>query len=199
MKTLASNYVGKKSNYKSSKLSNETLQIAVDKSLTQIEMFDSMMKESAGESLVSMMEMANISSMFGNFLAMNISQGEGYIKNAPHTFPDLLASDAKRINDIEIKVSLEKNLPKGHLPKAGQYLIVRYSLVDESGVLRQDRGEHMGIYEIRFGNLEIEDFNLSSTANDSGKTATIKTSSLKKMGLLYFNPLLDPSNFKGKK
>ena len=199
MKTLASNYVGKKSNYKGSKLSNDTLQVAVDKSLEQIEMFDSMMRESAGESLVSMMEMANISSMFGNFLAMNISQGEGYIKNAPHTFPDLVAVDQKKVKDIEIKVSLERNLPKGHLPKAGEYLICRYSLVDESGVLRQERGEHMGIYEIRFGYLGLEDFNLSSTANDSGKTATIKTESLRQMGLLYFNPLLDPSNFKGKK
>ena len=199
MKTLASNYVGKKSNYKGSKLSNETLQVAVDKSLNQIEMFDSMMRESAGESLVSMMEMANISSMFGNFLAMNISQGEGYIKNAPHTFPDLVAVDQKKVKDIEIKVSLERNLPKGHLPKAGEYLICRYSLVDDSGVLRQERGEHMGIYEIRFGYLGLEDFNLSSTANDSGKTATIKTESLRQMGLLYFNPLLDPSNFKGKK
>jgi hypothetical protein len=199
MKTLASNYIGKKSNYKGSKLSNEALQVAVDNSLNQIEMFDLMMRESAGESLVSMMEMANISSMFGNFLAMNISQGEGYIKNAPHTFPDLVAVDQKKVKDIEIKVSLERNLPKGHLPKAGEYLICRYSLVDESGVLRQERGEHMGIYEIRFGYLGLEDFNLSSTANDSGKTATIKTESLRQMGLLYFNPLLDPSNFKGKK
>jgi len=95
-----------------------------------------------------------------------------YRRNGPHRFPDLLSDE---VPGVEIKVALDKNMPKGHLPKAGRYLVCRYAFVDQ-----QPR-----IFEVRCGEVGVEDFNVSSTPGDSGKTATIKAACLRRLEVIY--------------
>jgi hypothetical protein len=134
-------------------------------------------------------ELANLSSMAGNLLGAGIARlSDGkFRRNGPHKYPDILANSTT-VKDIEIKISLEKNIPKGHLAKAGYYLTCRYVLVNESFNFNPDkRGEIVEIWEARFGYLEEKQFNLSNTPGDSGKTAVINKEGMDQLKVIYVN------------
>lgn len=134
-------------------------------------------------------ELANLSSMVGNLLGAGIARlSDGrFRRNGPHKYPDILANSTA-VKDIEIKISLEKNIPKGHLAKAGYYLTCRYVLVDESYNFNPDkRGEIVEIWEARFGFLDEKHFNLSNTPGDSGKTAVINKAGMDELKVIYVN------------
>jgi len=135
-----------------------------------------------------LVELANLSSMIGNILGEGIEKfSNGKLeRNGPHKFPDLLAMD-KDCEDIEIKIALEKNKPKGHLAKVGYYLTFRYVLVDEkNGYEYNQRGNIPEIWEARFGYLRESHFNLSNTVGDSGKTAVINKEGMDTLKVVYF-------------
>lgn len=97
--------------------------------------------------------------------------------------------------NIEIKVALEKNTPKGHLAKQGRYLAFRYVLADPHGTFvrgKDKRKSTVWVWEVKLGRLTEADFNFSSTKGDSGKTAVIKSESFKRMNLLYYDSRFDP-------
>jgi hypothetical protein len=86
-------------------------------------------------------------------------------------------------------------MPKGHLPKPGNYMTFRYVLCNKSGKYvrgKENRGDTAYLWEGRVGQLEIVDFSVSNTAGDSGKTAVIKTASFNAMSVFYFVPELLP-------
>lgn len=144
--------------------------------------------------IAKLVELANLSSMIGNIVAEGIATNSGdlYERNTPHTYPDLLPKKAPAI-PIEIKIALETNRPKGHLPKTGTYLTFRYVLCGKNGAFKRGkdhRGDTAYIWEAKVGNLTKDDFDLSNTAGDSGKTAVVKTVSFDRMALVYFNPAL---------
>jgi len=94
---------------------------------------------------------------------------------------------------VEIKMSLEDNTPKGHLPKEGYYLTCRYVLGGADGSYeRGHRGGVAWIWEIRFGHLEERHFNSSNTPGDSGKTAVVNMEGMKRLRRLYFDAALCP-------
>ena len=139
-----------------------------------------------------LVELANFSSMLGNLISSGIAKSSGglYERNRPHTYPDLLPLKAPGV-DVELKMALENNKPKGHLPKAGVYLTFRYVLGDREGNFirgRENRGNTAWIWEIKVGYVDEDDFSVSNTTGDSGKTAVIKTDVHNKMALIYYDP-----------
>lgn len=186
------NLIGKTRKLSQTDLKNTTIFDSVNFALKKINDINKAIKKDGGGTLFENVELANISSMLGNFIALGVEKNSReYRKNIPHTFPDLLNKKSKEKN-IEIKVSHGKNLPKGHLPKEGFYLITRYSLINNKNIISREDSEKIGIYEIRIGYLKVSDFNISSTENDSGKTASIKTDSLENMELIYHDTRFDP-------
>lgn len=138
-----------------------------------------------------LVELANFSSIVGNLLATGIVKASGGVfdRAGPHKYQDLRASgkilDAQ---NIEIKVALENNKPKGHLAKEGYYLTCRYVLCDASGVYkRKERGDVVWIWELRFGHLELKHFGISNTAGDSGKTAVVNKEGMERLRVIYFD------------
>jgi hypothetical protein len=134
--------------------------------------------------------------MIGNLLGAGLANASNglYVRNRSHAYPDLMPQDEKYA-DLEIKVALEKNKPKGHLPKAGNYITFRYVLCNDSGVHtkgKNNRGTRVFIWEIKVGRITEADFDISNTAGDSGKTAVIKTAVFNAMDLVYFDPDLLP-------
>ena len=98
-------------------------------------------------------------------------------------------------NDSTFWERLETNKPKGHLAKKGYYLTFRYVLGDIYGSYvkgKENRKDVIWIYEIRFGYLHIKDFNFSSTAGDSGKTAVINAAGMQKLNVIYKNTKFSP-------
>lgn len=151
---------------------------------------------STGDSFSELVELANLSSMIGNILGASImKRSEGkFLRNKPNAYPDLL-NKSKGKEGIEIKIALENNSPKGHHAKAGNYITFRYVLVNADGTFTpgvENRGKVVKFWEVRAGYLTEDDFNLSNTSGDSGKTATIKSSSLQKMGLVFFDEKYSP-------
>ena len=142
-----------------------------------LDMIDASLVEATSSRLTSLIELANFSAIIGNLFRSGIanSSGGAFTANSPHTFPDLLATNPSGKN-IEIKVALEKNNPKGHLVKPGPHITVRYVLANARGEYRKgnpNRGDVAWIWEVRVGVLEESHFNFSNTEGDSGKTAVI--------------------------
>lgn len=143
-----------------------------------------------------LVELANLSSMIGNIVAEGVAANSAglYERNTPHSYPDLVPQKSPAV-PVEVKIALETNRPKGHLPKPGTYLTFRYVLGDKLGDFvrgKEKRGDTAYIWEAKAGTLTAEDFDLSNTEGDSGKTAVVKTASFDAMTLVYFNPALMP-------
>ncbi len=168
---------------------------AIERTYATFDIIDARLTEMGVLPLGKLVELANLSSMIGNVFGgalADVSDGK-YTRNRPHTYPDLVSSDPTIRPHIEIKIALETNKPKGHLAKAGLYLTLRYVLTERTLVYnKEERGPVASIWEIRLGELEEGDFDLSNTAGDSGKTAVVKTESLKKMNLIYYRNSLLP-------
>ena len=166
-------------------LSIPIIRSAVEHSHEILDQIDNTLVESGAGQLSDLVELANLSAIVGNIFRSGVvrsSEGK-FESNTPHTFPDILGV-AQGCSDIEIKVALETNQPKGHLAKPGAHLTVRYVLADEQGKYQRGknhRGKVVWIWEVRVGLLEEQDFNTSNTEGDSGKTAVIKSSGMDKL------------------
>ncbi len=154
-----------------------------------LDSIDAKLLEAGGEQLSELVELANLSAIIGNLYRGGIVRASkgGFAANAPHTYPDLLGrgNDCK---DIEIKVALENNKPKGHLIKPGPHLTLRYVLADGNGNHQRgkdNRGKVPWIWEVRVGGLKDGHFNFSNTEGDSGKTAVINADGMKALKIVY--------------
>ena len=177
-------------------LSSEWIGLAINETYAQLDLIDNQLRRSSGLRLADLVEFANLSSMIGNLLRSSLVSASGgtFSGNAPHTFPDLL-SNVSSVPGVEIKMAMESNKPKGHLPKPGFHLTVRYVLADSNGNYlrgKENRSNVAWIWEVRAGELASDDFSVSNTAGDSGKTAVIKTPSLDRLVPIYFNPKHNP-------
>jgi hypothetical protein len=158
----------------------------------------------AGEPRIAgIVELANLSAILGNLFRGGVARESNgrFIANGPHKYPDLLSND-DAFEAIEIKVALEDNKPKGHLAKPGPHLIVRYVLGSpDRGYTRgkQNRGDVVWIWEIRAGVLEIQHFNISSTAGDSGKTAVVNKLGMEALKVVYCDAGICPISPSGRR
>ena len=173
-------------------INGRSLLQAVDSCYQTLDAIDSQLTNKGTLPLANLVELANLSSMVGNMIGGGIAENSNglYVRNKPHTYPDLLPIQAPAVN-LELKMALETNKPKGHLPKAGTYITFRYILGDKQvNYLRgkENRGDTVWIWEIKVGHVTEEDFFCSNTAGDSGKTAVIKTPFFNNMHLVYYVP-----------
>lgn len=183
-------------NFASTGLTPSIIAQACDYVHDTIETIDRTLLGVGADRLSNMVELANLSSMIGNLFGAGIARfSDGALKrNRPHAYPDLLALKAG-LQNVEIKVSLETNNPKGHLPKAGYYLTCRYVLVEVDGsyvlpairkkTVENERGVIPVVWEVRFGWLDLEHFNISNTEGDSGKTAVVNKEGMARLTVVY--------------
>lgn len=177
-------------------LGAEWLTAAIESTYETLDVIDQQLIEEGSVPISQLVELANLSSMIGNLIggALATASEGAYERNRPHAYPDLLPLQ-QGLPEIEIKTALEKNKPKGHLPKHGVYFTFRYVLGDREGNYvrgKEYRGQTAWIWEVRFGELTIDDFAVSNTPGDSGKTAVIKTDAFNGMTRVYHAPDLDP-------
>lgn len=161
-----------------------------------LDLIDSKLIESGLGRLSRLVELANLSTIVGNLFAEGIvkSCGGRFTRAGAHKYQDLRSAEGQAKN-VEIKVALEKNKPKGHLAKAGHYLTIRYILSDIAGSPfkgKGSRGEVVWIWEVRFGRLTEKHFNESNTAGDSGKTAVVNGEGMHALKVVYQDPSLMP-------
>jgi transcriptional regulator with XRE-family HTH domain len=177
-------------------LSPDAVRAAILDCYNTLDTIDQQLVAHGAEPMARLVELANLSSMIGNLLGAGLASASNglYRRNRPHAYPDLIPQNSD-YDDLEIKVALEKNKPKGHLSKAGNYITFRYVLCNESGQFipgKENRGLRVFIWEVKVGRIRESDFDLSNTEGDSGKTAVIKTAVFNAMPLIYFDPDLIP-------
>jgi len=177
-------------------LSVDAVRSAIIECYNTLDTIDQQLVAHGAEHMAGLVELANLSSMIGSLLGAGLAAASNglYRRNRPHAYPDLIPQSPD-YNNLEIKVALEKNKPKGHLPKAGNYITFRYVLCDESGRFtsgKEKRGENVFIWEVKVGQIKEGDFDISNTDGDSGKTAVIKTRVFNEMDLVYFDRDLLP-------
>ena len=170
-------------------LSAHILATAVQYLYTTLDKIDETLVTMREERLARLVELANFSSMVGNLLRSGVSKASGglFQNNGPHKFPDLLSTVGVERN-VEIKVALEDNNPKGHLAKEGWHLTAHYVLCGADGcfsVGKENRGVQLWIWQLRFGYLRLEHFNISNTAGDSGKTAVVNAAGMRELAPVF--------------
>ena len=173
-----------------------TLLGAIDSCYQTLDTIDEQLVGKGSIPMAHLVELANLSSMVGNMVGGGIADCSNglYARNRPHTYPDLLPQQSPAV-DLELKMALETNKPKGHLPKAGTYITFRYVLGDKQRNYtrgKENRGDTVWIWEVKVGYLSEDDFSCSNTAGDSGKTAVIKTEKHNNMQLVYYVPEYNP-------
>lgn len=184
-------------------LSHDLLRAAIQQTYDLLDRIDATLVDAGGFPLSQTVELANLSSMIGNIFAAAIAKhSNGHLKrNGPHKYPDLLSSNKEKWPDIEIKMALEGNKPKGHLAKPGYYITCRYVLcgIDGSFVFdKANRGVKPYIWELRCGYLSEEHFNISNTAGDSGKTAVVNADGMRELKVVYADLERAPLSNKGR-
>lgn len=140
-------------------------------------------------------EFSALSTVIGEFFASGVAEAsDGIYEVNAGDFPDLISTGKKSdVPGIEVKVAMEDNQPKGHLPKTGAYIAVRYVLAErDKSYERGERNDTPWIWEVRIGEMEEEQFNESDTEGDSGKTATFSADALWAFDCVYFDPDLLP-------
>lgn len=172
------------------------IKTAVEYTYDTLDLIDAELIARGSEPISKLVELANLSSMIGNLVGAGLAEASAglYQRNRPHAFPDLVPQHDD-LPDLEVKTALESNSPKGHLPKAGVYLTFRYALGGPNGEYvkgKENRGSTAWIWEVRVGHLAEEDFSISNTAGDSGKTAVIKSASFKAMSPVLFDSRFYP-------
>ncbi len=173
---------------------------AIDFVYDRLAVIDSTLLDGDGDRLSQLVELANLSAILGNLFRGGIVKysGGSFKANGPHKYPDLLGAGSG-CKDVEIKVALENNKPKGHLIKPGPHLIVRYVLGPEDGrYVRGERGEVAWIWEVRVGMLKEGHFNFSNTEGDSGKTAVVNKEGMDALQIVYADLDRSPHSPTGK-
>ena len=168
-------------------LSLDMVRGGIDYSYHILDMIDKTLIENSAFRLSQMMELANLSTFIGNLFASGIANASNGVleRNGPHKYPDLLSKN-DLTPDVEVKIALENNRPKGHLAKPGYYLTCRYVLGSDQGDVNvHRRGDVVWLWEVRFGLLGESDFNKSSTEGDSGKTAVVNREGMRKLAIVY--------------
>ena len=188
-RTYSTSYLRKKSELSYFGVTPEIVSGAINYVYRVLDQIDSQLVQSGGERLAELIELANLSAIVGNLYRSGIVEASNgaFAPNAPHTYPDLLGK-AEDSEDVEIKVALEKNSPKGHLVKPGPHIIIRYVLAQADGRFvmgKENRGSIVWIWEVRVGNLLSEHFNVSNTEGDSGKTAVINAAGMDALSVIY--------------
>ncbi len=178
-------------------ITNQDIVRAVEDTYAVLDLIDSEAASRGGERMAQMVELANLSSMVGNIFGGALArQSQGrWIRNGPHKHPELIRPTSPASGGIEIKVALEDNSPKGHLPKPGPHISVRYVLGHSDAARawkRGERGDTVVVWEVRAGVLKTSDFNLSNTEGDSGKTAVVNAEALHRLRVEYFDRLFCP-------
>lgn len=172
-------------------LDHDILVKAVEELYDVLDTLDDAMRKKSLTPLSKNVELATYSAMIGNILAASVeslSNGR-FLKNDPHKFPDLISLD-QAYKNVEIKIALEKNAPKGHLVKPGCYLTCRYVLCDQDGrflIGKESRGAKAYIWEMRCGLLKNDHFGESNTTGDSGKTAWVNEVGMKELKVVFFD------------
>lgn len=177
-------------------LESSAIRSAVEYVYDTLDLIDAELIARGSEPISGLVELANLSSMIGNLVGAGIAEASSglYVRNRPHAFPDLVPQRSD-LPDLEIKTALEKNSPKGHLPKEGVYLTFRYGLGGPNGEYtrgKDGRGRTAWIWEVRVGYLGLDDFSISNTEGDSGKTAVIRSDPFKSMPVVLFDPRFFP-------
>ena len=172
-------------------LSAGALSDAIQACYHTLDMIDGQLVSRGSPPIGRLVELANLSSMVGNLVGGAIAECSNglYERNKPHHYPDLLPLKPPAKN-LELKMALETNRPKGHLPKPGHYITFRYVLGDKLGNYsrgKEKRGDTVWIWEVKIGTITVADFDISNTDGDSGKTAVIKTAIFNAMRLVYFD------------
>ncbi|MBD2457899.1 hypothetical protein H6G80_28010 [Nostoc sp. FACHB-87] len=185
-------------------LSPDILRQAIRDTYKLLDQIDATLETAEVFPLSQTVELANLSSMIGNIFASAIAKHSNGLlrRNGPHKYPDLLTTGiSPKVPDIELKMALETNKPKGHLAKEGYYLTCRYVLCQSDGSLiigKENRGVKPYIWEIRCGYLLTDHFNLSNTEGDSGKTAVVNATGMEVLQVVYCDLKRAPLSPKGK-
>lgn len=172
---------------------------AIEATYAILDTIDHELSARGSQRLAEAMELANLSTFIGNLFASALAKESGgtWIRNGPHKYPDLIPPTARPvkargsapISGVEVKVAMETKAPKGHLPKEGTFITLRYVLSHSDGRAwkRKERGDMVVIWEARVGTLRAEDYRISNTEGDSGKTAVISAGAQRRMQIAYFD------------
>ena len=124
---LRPNYLCSNDKLEDTDLTPTIIEKGVNSAYHILEEIDLKLHSMGSSPLAELMELANLSSFLGNLISAGIAlhSEKVFSRNRPHTYPDLVHYSGDTTKNIELKVALETNKPKGHLAKKGNYFTIR--------------------------------------------------------------------------
>ncbi len=164
---------------------------AIDLAYRRLDLIDEQMRESGSPPLARLVELSQLSTLVANLLTASLARASNghYVQQGSEHAPSLLPL-RQGLPELEVAAALETDRPASDASTEGIFLTFRFVLANRDGTFtrgKNARGEMVAIWEVRFGELEHDDFHVVGAAH-----ARVRKDALEEMELVYYDPELLP-------
>jgi len=168
---------------------------AIDLTYRRLDLIDQQMHESGSPPLSKLVELSHLSPLVANLLSASVARASNglYVQHGSDHAPSLLPL-RQGLPELEVAAALETDRPASRADTTGVYLTFRYVLAERDGTFtrgKDSRGDTVAVWEVRFGELEEEDFHVAGARTGAGN-ARLRKEALDEMELVYYDPELLP-------
>jgi transcriptional regulator with XRE-family HTH domain len=163
---------------------------AIDLTYRRLDLVDDQMRESGSPPLARLIELSQLSSLVANLFSASLARASSglYVQHGTDRAPSLLPL-RQGLPELEVAAALETDRPAAGSSTDAVYLTFRYVLANRDGTFtrgKDSRGDTVAVWEVRFGELEDDDFHVT------GGTARLRKDALDDLELVYYDPELLP-------
>lgn len=163
---------------------------AIDLTYRRLDLIDDQMRESGSPPLAHLVELPQLSPLVANVFSASLARASSgvYVQHGSEHAPSLLPL-RQGLPELEVTAALETDRPAGGASTDGVYLTFRYVLANRDGTFtrgKDSRGDTAAVWEVRFGELQDDDFHVT------GGSARLRKDALDEMELVYYDPELLP-------
>jgi hypothetical protein len=126
-----------------------------------------------------------------NLLTASLARASNglYVQHGSDHAPSLLPL-RDGLPELEVAAALETDRPASGASTEGIFLTFRFVLANRDGTFtrgKDARGDTVAIWEVRFGELEHDDFHVAGAGH-----ARVRKDALEDLELVYYDPVLLP-------
>ena len=176
-------------------LTGEMVCRGIELAYRKLDLIDDQMHTSGTRPIAGLVDLPDLAALVADMVGSGIARASSglYVQNGPDHSPSLLPL-RQGLPEQEVIAALETDRPAVSEAKAGAHLAFRFVLADRSGAFtrgKDTRGDTVAIWEVRFGELAVDDFH-GPSARSSTHSARLKKEALDRMELVYYDPALLP-------
>jgi transcriptional regulator with XRE-family HTH domain len=164
---------------------------AIDLTYRRLDLIDEQLRESGSPPLTRLVDLSHLPPLVANLFSASLARASSgiYVQHASDHAPTLLPL-RQGLPELTVTSALETDRPACGASTDGVYLTFRFVLANRDGTFtrgKDSRGDTVAIWEVRFGELEHDDFHAAGAGQ-----ARVRKDALEDMELVYYEPELLP-------